>query len=77
MNRFVLFTIVVLSFIIGYLWYMLRRKIRNDVIKIEIRKDLLPPPGGTTRWIQGGPCFMADGSVGEVDGRYCKQLIVI
>lgn len=77
MNRISLIIISILSIIVGYLWYKLQCKIRKDVIKIEIRKDRLPDANNTTKWIQKGPCFMSDGSAGEVDGIYCKQLKVI
>lgn len=69
--------IVLLVFILGYSLTKLYTKRRNDIVKVQIKKDLLPPDGQGNGWIQGGACMMSDGSSGIVDGAYCKQTKVL
>lgn len=69
--------ILVLLFIVGYQFKRNRSKRRNDIIKLQIKKDLLPPPGKDTEWVNGGACYMSDGSIGKVNGLYCEQTTVL
>lgn len=66
-----------LSALIGYLLFKLNCRKKDDIIKLLIRRDLLPAPAPTTEWTQGGVCYMGDGSIGRVDGKYCMQIAVI
>ena len=75
----ILFIIVVLIllFIIGYLLKKNHDKRRQDIVKVSIKKDMLPADGQGNGWVQGGDCFMSDGTTGRVDGKYCTQTIVL
>lgn len=66
--------IVVLAILVGYLYCQAKKKKRDDIIKLLIKRELLPAPGNGQPWIQDGSCFMADGSTGIVKGNYCEQI---
>lgn len=66
--------IIVLIIILGLLVAKLVDKRNTNIIKLLIKKDLLPPAGEGTQWIEGGSCYMGDGTLGKVNGRYCEQL---
>lgn len=66
--------IIILALIIGLLIAKLYDKRNTNIIKLLIKKDLLPDAGAGTKWIEGGSCYMGDGTLGKVNGRYCEQL---
>lgn len=68
---------VIMSFVIGFLIYKLNCKRKDDIIKVLIKRDLLPPPSADTNWIEGAMCMMGDGSSGKVNGLYCQQIKVL
>lgn len=72
-----LIIIIILVFIIAYMVAKCYNKRRNDIVKVEIRKDLLPEDGQGNGWVQNGACMMSDGTSGIVDGKYCKQTNVL
>lgn len=77
-REIVLIVIVILSaFLIGYLLMRCYNKRRNDIVKVEIRKDLLPNDGQGNGWVQNGACMMSDGTSGIVKGKYCEQTNVL
>ena len=67
----------ILFLVIGYLSGKLYNKRRNEIIKLLIKQDQLPPAAPNTTWINGGVCYMGDGSTGKVNGFYCEQIKVI
>lgn len=67
----------ILAIIVGILIAKLIDKRNTNIIKLLIKKDLLPEPGQGTKWIQDGTCYMGDGSIGKVNGLYCEQLKVL
>lgn len=69
--------IVILAFAVGFLISKLRDKRNTNIIKLQIKKDLLPPPGAETKWLQGAQCYMSDGSIGKTNGDYCEQIVVL
>jgi hypothetical protein len=76
-NKYYLLLVLLLSAIIGYLIYRINCKRKEDIIKLLIRRDLLPPPTSGTKWVNGGVCYMNDGNIGRVDGLYCMQIRVL
>lgn len=76
-NKYVLGLIVFLFAIIGFQFFKLYCKRRQDIIKLLIRRDTLPPSASGTNWIQGGQCFMKDGKYGRVDGIDCLAIEVL
>lgn len=66
--------IIILVIILGLLVAKLYDKRNTNIIKLLIKKDLLPDAGEGTKWIEGGSCYMGDGTLGNVNGRYCEQL---
>lgn len=75
--KWYIIVLIILGFIIGYLIYKLQCKRRDDIIKILIKRDLLPPPAEGTSWIEGAMCFMGDKTSGKVNGLYCQQTKVL
>lgn len=71
------FIIIALSLICGFLIFKILDKRNNNIIKLLIKRDILPLPGNNTKWIQKGICYMGDGSLGKVDGIYCNQIKVL
>lgn len=69
--------IILMALVIGFLIYRLRCKRRDDIVKVLIKRDLLPMPAEGTTWIEGAMCFMEDGSSGKVNGLYCQQIKVL
>lgn len=69
--------ILILSLLIGFLIYKLRSKRRDDIVKVMIKRDLLPIPAEGTNWIEGAMCIMEDGTSGKVNGLYCQQIKVL
>lgn len=69
--------IIILAFVIGFLIYKLNCKRRDNIIKVLIKRDLLPMPAEGTTWIEGSMCAMEDGSSGKVNGLYCQQIKVL
>lgn len=76
-NKYVLGLIVLLFAIIGFQFFRLHCKRRQDIIKLLIRRDALPAPATGTMWIDGGSCFMKDGKTGRVDGLDCIAIEVV
>lgn len=76
-NKYVLGLIVLLFAIIGFQFFKLYCKRREDIIKLLIKRDSLPAPATGTTWIQGGSCFMKDGKTGRVDGQDCISIEVL
>jgi hypothetical protein len=69
--------ILILALVAGFLIGKLIDKRNTNIIKLLIRRDLLPPAAENTKWIQGAQCFMGDGSIGATKGLYCEQLRVL
>lgn len=63
--------------IIGFQFFKLYCKKREDIIKLLIKRDSLPTAATGTTWIQGGSCFMKDGKNGRVDGTDCIAIEVL
>lgn len=59
------------------MFYKLVCKRKEDIIKLLIKKDTLPPSAAGTRWIQNGVCYMKDGAVGRVEGNDCVSIEVL
>ncbi len=74
MNRVEIVIIIILALAVGLLIAKLVDKRNTNIIKLLIKKDMLPAPGEGTKWIEGGSCYMGDGTLGKVNGRYCEQL---
>lgn len=77
MSKLEYIILFLLAFIVGVLIAKLIDKRNTNIIKLMIKRDLLPEPGTGTKWIQGGACYMGDGSIGKVNGLYCEQLVVL
>lgn len=75
--KFEIVIIIILVLIIGFLTAKLVDKRNTNIIKLMIKRDLLPEAGENTSWIQGGTCYMGDGSLGKVNGQYCEQTKVL
>ena len=73
----IIVVLVLLSFAVGFMYCKMKKKFKDDIIKLQIKQDLLPEPGIGGPWIQGGSCWMEDGGVGVVKGRYCQQMNVL
>lgn len=69
--------IIILAIVIGFLVYWLYCKRREDIIKLEIYREKLPAPGNGIPWVQGGKCFMDDGTVGIVEKNTCQRISVL
>lgn len=69
--------IIILALIVGLLAAKLIDKRNTNIIKLVIKKDLLPEAGAGTQWIQGASCYMSDGTCGKVSGLYCEQIKVL
>lgn len=76
-NKYVLGLIVILFAIIGYQFFKLHCKRKEDIIKLLIRRDTLPNPFPGKPWIQAGVCYMKDGKVGRVEGNDCVAIEVL
>lgn len=76
-NRYILGLIVFLAAVIGFLVFKINCKRKEDIIKLLIRRDTLPPAAAGTTWMQGGSCFMKDGKMGRVDGNDCLIIEVL
>ena len=69
--------IAILAITCGFLISKMIDKRNNNIIKLLIKRDLLPPPGEGTKWLHGAVCYMSDGSLGKTDGQYCTQIGVL
>lgn len=76
-NKYVLGLIVFLVAVIGFQFFKLNCKRKEDIIKLLIRRDTLPAPASGTAWIDGGKCFTKDGKLGRVDGLDCLSIEVL
>lgn len=76
-NTTLIIIVVILCLIVGLLYGRISDKRKKDIIKLLFKRDLLPDAAEGTKWAQGGICFMGDGSIGKVNGRYCEQIIVL
>ena len=74
-NLFII--ILILVAVIGYQYFIIEKRKRENIIKLVIKKDVLPAPASGTTWIKGGSCFMKDGKVGTVEGNDCVMIEVI
>lgn len=74
MRPFEVIVILVLALAVGYLYCQAKKKKRDDIIKLLVKRELLPAPGNGQPWIQNGSCFMSDSSTGVVKGNYCEQI---
>lgn len=73
----IIIILALLAIAVGFLYCRMNRKYKDDIIKLQIRQDLLPEPGAGGPWIQGGDCWMNDGTIGKVKGKYCQQMNVL
>lgn len=69
--------IIILALVIGFLIGKLIDKRNSNIIKLLIRRDLLPPAAESSKWIQNAQCYMGDGSIGSTKGIYCEQIRVL
>jgi len=69
--------IVILALVLGFFISKLIDKRNSNIIKLLIRRDLLPPAAEKTKWLQGAQCYMGDGSIGVTKGIYCEQIRVL
>lgn len=69
--------ILFLIALIAVLSFKMYHKRRNEIIKLLIKRDALPPPANGTTWVQDGPCFMKNGQTGKVSGNDCIMLNVL
>lgn len=69
--------IIILVIVIGVLVAKILDKRNTNIIKLLIKKDLLPEAGEGTKWIEGSSCYMGNGTLGKVNGLYCEQLKVL
>lgn len=69
--------IIILALIVGLLIAKLNDKRNTNIIKLLIKRELLPEAGEGTTWIQGATCWMSDKSCGTVKGEYCEQVRVL
>lgn len=77
MKWYWLVVVVILAVLVGYYYCRFNKKLRDDIIKVQIRKDMLPPAGFGIPWVQDGSCYMSDGTIGIVKGLYCQQTKVL
>lgn len=77
MSKLEYIVLFILALVVGVLLAKLIDKRNTNIIKLLIKRDLLPEAGTGTRWIEGGSCYMGDGSIGKVNGLYCEQLVVL
>ncbi len=66
-----------MALVLGFLIGKLIDKKNTNIIKLLIRRDLLPPAADNSKWIQDAQCFMGDGSIGTTKGIYCEQIRVL
>lgn len=76
-EKYLLGIILLLSATVGFGIYKLNCKRQDNIIKLLVTRDLLPAPAPDTKWIQQATCFMSDGTVGRVDGKYCMSVRVL
>jgi len=76
-NSSLIIIIVILCLIVGLFYGRIKDKQKKDIIKLLFKRDLLPSAAEGTNWTQGGICYMGDGGIGKVNGRYCEQIIVL
>ena len=69
--------ILILALVVGFLIGKLIDKRNTNIIKLLIRRDLLPPAAEQTKWIQNATCYMGDGTIGITKGQYCEQIKVM
>lgn len=69
--------IVIIAILLGYFYCQNDKRIKDNIIKVQIRKDMLPPPGFGIKWVQDSDCYMSDGSIGIIKGLYCQQTRVL
>ena len=77
MGKLEIIIIIVLALVVGLLIAKLEDKRNTNIIKMIVKKDLLPEPGAGTVWIQGASCYMSDGTCGKANGLYCEQIQVL
>ncbi len=75
--RIELVIILIMALVLGFFLGKLRDKRNTNIIKLLIRRDLLPPAAESSKWIQGAQCYMGDGSIGVTKGLYCEQISVL
>lgn len=76
-NTALIIIVIVLVLIVGLLYGRVTDKRKMDIVKLLFKRDLLPEAAENTKWTQGGICYMGDGSIGKVNGRYCEQIVVL
>lgn len=69
--------ILILALVVGFLIGKLIDKRNTNIIKLLIRRDLLPPAAENSKWIQNAQCYMGDGEIGVTKGIYCEQIRVL
>lgn len=77
MGKLEIIIIIVLALVVGLLIAKLNDKRNTNIIKLLIKRDLLPEAGAGTKWIQNAVCYMGDKSLGKVNGLYCEQVQVL
>jgi len=75
--KFEVVVIVLLALVAGYFIARFYDKRKQDIIKLLIKRDMLPEPGEGTRWIPNEVCYMSNGECGVVKGNYCEQISVL
>ncbi len=69
--------ILILALVLGFVITKLIDKRNSNIIKLLIKRDLLPLAAEKTKWIQGAECYMGDGTIGMTKGLYCEQIKVL
>jgi len=75
--KFEYIIILILALGVGFLMGKLIDKRNSNIIKLLIKRDLLPPAAENSKWIQGAQCYMGDGTIGVTKGIYCEQIKVL
>ncbi len=69
--------ILIFALVIGFLIGKLIDKRNSNIIKLLIKRDLLPEAVDNSKWIQNAQCYMGDGTIGITKGIYCEQIKVL
>jgi nucleoside recognition membrane protein YjiH len=69
--------IIILALVLGFIIAKLYDKRNSNIIKLLIKRDLLPQAAPGTKWIQNSTCYMGDGTLGVLKGDYCEKISVL
>ena len=69
--------ILILALVLGFAIGKIIDKRNTNIIKLLIRRDILPPAAENSPWLQDAQCYMGDGTIGTTKGIYCEQIKVL